>query len=144
MMKPSPVDHDGALDLTVMSDISNNENQGYGQAQQPIMAMFTSKVSSTARCVPNNRPIPARRSSMVLQSGHPHTPEEIDYQLQRRRRTSLTFAMEATQVIEIPRYDRKLKQVLFYSQAELNLMQCEANMRSLGMDPQEFDWRSFR
>jgi hypothetical protein len=132
------------IDLMVKPVISENRNSGDAQ---PVITLLTSKMSSTegpVQVVPDGHPRPARRSSMASHPGRQHTQEEIDNRIQRRRRASLTFAMEATQVIEIPRYERKLKHVLFYSEAELNLMQCEANMLNVGMDPQEFDWRSFR
>ncbi|KAG7373778.1 hypothetical protein IV203_012873 [Nitzschia inconspicua] len=73
------------------------------------------------------------------------TTEELEYrQERRRRRTSLSFSMEPTQIKEIPRYDQHSKPELFYNEAELNMMRCEANMRQAGMDPAAFDWKSFQ
>jgi hypothetical protein len=137
------------MDLVVKPVSSNILTNRDFRNTQPDIAILTSKVSNTVvagpvQSMPDSHPRPARRSSMASQPGGDDTPEEIDYRIQRRRRASLTFALEATQVIEIPRYDGRLKHVLFYSEAELNLMQCEAKMRSAGIDPQEFDWRSFR
>jgi hypothetical protein len=66
----------------------------------------------------------------------------IERRPHRSRSASLTFG--STQVREIPRYDDESKPALFYDEAELNLMRCEANMKHAGMNPASFDWKSFR
>lgn len=58
-------------------------------------------------------------------------------------RSSLTFASEVHITI-IPRVDDSLKAELFYTESEINMMRCESKMLSIGLDPENFDWKSMR
>jgi hypothetical protein len=85
-----------------------------------------------------------RRSSLLFTPGHDNPSNNNEKRkLRTKRRASLTFATE-TIVKEIPRYDDHTKHEIFWGEGELNLMRCEAKMRKAGMDPEEFDWKSFR
>ncbi|KAG7349975.1 hypothetical protein IV203_012572 [Nitzschia inconspicua] len=125
---------------TSTTTVSDHDHCG---RTSPLPSSSASALEETSQH--SARPV-RRRSS--LSSGRCcccQTTEELEYREERRRRrTSLSFSMEPTQIKEIPRYDQHSKPELFYNEAELNMMRCEANMRQAGMDPAAFDWKSFR
>jgi hypothetical protein len=121
--------------------------------EQALLDCFVVAVVSPDRNTPEQQqPQPQhhrtqrRRSSLLFTPGHDTLADRERQQERRRRRTnSLSFApTESDQIKEIPRYDEETKRELFWGEAELNLMRCEAKMRKAGIDPDEFDWKSLR
>jgi hypothetical protein len=84
-----------------------------------------------------------RRSSLLFTPGHDTPGSNQQPRRNQRKRHSLTFCAQV-ETREIPRYSLEETREVFWTEAELNLMQCEANMRKVGMEPEAFDWKSFR
>ena len=59
------------------------------------------------------------------------------------RRSSITFG-DTVNVVIVPRIEDSMVRELFYQDHEVLVMRCEANMQKVGLDPENFDWRSMR
>jgi hypothetical protein len=107
---------------------------------------LTTQTMISAVAVSSKQPLRQPESLYEIQNPNDSfnpTSQQQNASKQPQRRPSLTFASEVNVKI-VPRIDDSLKAELFYTESEINMMRCESKMLSIGLDPENFDWKSMR